>query len=61
MCKLASQRQPCSGGKKLQLSRLQMYIELAETESFKILLVVKNEQSIEALPTLKHSEAVVKY
>lgn len=32
-----------------------MYIELAETESFKILRVVKNEQSIEALPTLKQS------
>lgn len=32
-----------------------MYTELAETESFKILHVVKNLQSIEALPTLKQS------
>lgn len=32
-----------------------MYTESAETESFKILRVVKNEQSIEALPTLKQS------
>lgn len=32
-----------------------MYTELAETESFKILRVVKNLQSIEALLTLKQS------